>query len=364
MISSGARLTVALLAGLALLPASAGAFDRPFIGQFSTFTTLGSTVPANGDLNPYGIAVVPRSEGALVRGDLLISNFNDAANEQGTGSTIVQETPGGGLSLFAQLQSDKLPGACPGGVGLTTALAILPGGYVVVGSLPTADGSAATAKPGCLILLDRDGTPVETISGPPIDGPWDLTAVSAGDRAVLFVTNVLNGTVAGGETPTDGGTVVRIGLQIGHRRAPRVTGASVVAAGFPERTDKAALVIGPTGVGLGADGTLYVADTLENRIAAVPDALSRQSPLESGGITVARGGYLNAPLGLAIAPNGDILSTDGGDGNLVETTPFGAEFQPFDTGAGEGALFGLAIGAPRQGIWLVDDATNQLALLH
>jgi hypothetical protein len=356
--------SVAALACLALLAASAGAFEQPFIGQFSTVTSIGSTVPANGDVNPYGIVVVPRGEGALVRGDLLISNFNDKANAQGTGSTIVQETPTGQLSLFAHIEAGKLPGACPGGVGLTTALAILPRGYVVVGSLPTSDGSAATAKAGCLIVLDRNGKAVETIAGPPINGPWDMTAVSDGNRATLFVTNVLNRTVASGETPTDGGTVVRIGLEVDRPGAPHIISMSVIATGFFERTDPAALVIGPTGVGLGPDGKLYVADTLQSRIAAIPDALHRQSAVGNGGITVAKGGYLNSPLGLAIAPNGDILTTNGGDGNLVETTPVGAEFQPFDTGAGEGALFGLAVGAPHQGVWLVDDATNTLALLH
>jgi hypothetical protein len=102
-------------------------------------------VPSNGDQNPYGIVTVPRSRGSLVRGDVLISNFNNAGtsptgNFQGRGTTIVQMTPAGSLSLFAQIDPSTLPGECPGGVGLTTALAVLPGGFVVVGSLPTSDG--------------------------------------------------------------------------------------------------------------------------------------------------------------------------------------------------------------------------------
>ena len=95
----------------------------------------------------------------------------------------------------------------------------------------------------------------------------------------------------------------------------------MIANGFPERTDPAALVVGPTGVALGEEGTLYVADTQGNRIAAVPGALYRQAPLGGGGITVAAGGYLNSPLGLTLAPNGDILTANANDGNLVETTP-------------------------------------------
>jgi hypothetical protein len=169
-------------------------------------------VPANGDVNPYGIANVPSSAGSLVRGDILISNFNDSENLQGTGTTIVQVSPSGQVSLFASIDPSTLPGRCPGGVGLTTALAILPYGYVVVGSLPTTNGKAATAQAGCLIVLNSAGHVVKTISGGPIDGPWDLSAVSDGPNSALFVSNVLNGTVASGETPTNGGTVVRIEL--------------------------------------------------------------------------------------------------------------------------------------------------------
>jgi hypothetical protein len=354
----------AVFACAAMAPASAAAFDHPFIGPFTGVTPIGSTIPANGDVNPYGIVNVPSSVGSLVRGNILISNFNNSANEQGTGTTIVQLTPTGNLSVFAHINPATLPGPCPGGVGLTTALAILPGGFVVVGSLPTTNGKAATAEAGCLIVLNSSGHVVKTISGGPINGPWDMTAVSRGPFTVLFVTNVLNGTVAGGETPTDGGTVVRIGLLTFWGHAPIVTSERVIASGFPERTDEAALVVGPTGVTLGDEGTMYVADTQGNRIAAVPGALFRQTPLGGGGLTVAKGGYLNNPLGLTLAPNGDILAANANDGNIVETTPIGAEFQPFDTGAGGGGLFGLTVTPNLNGVYFVNDANNSLELLH
>lgn len=355
---------IALLACAMLSPVSASAFDHPFIGLFSTVTSVGSTVPSNGDVNPYGIVNVPRSVGSLVRGNLLISNFNNSENLQGTGTTIVQMTPSGSQSLFAQINPAALPGPCPGGVGLTTALAILPRGFVVVGSLPTTDGTASTAQAGCLLVLDSTGHVVETISGPPINGPWDMTAVGDGRNVTLFVTNVLNGTVASGETPVDEGTVVRIRLHVRDHHPPRVKAMDVIASGFPERTDPAALVIGPTGVTLGEEDTLYVADTQASRIAAVPDALRRQAPLGGGGTTVAAGGYLNSPLGMTLAPNGDILTANGGDGNIVETTPIGAEFQPFDTGAGGGGLFGLTVASNPRGVYFVNDADNTLDLLH
>ncbi len=350
-----------------LAAATAEAFERPFIGPFDTVTSLGSTVPSNGDQNPYGIVNVSTSTGSLVAGDILISNFNNAGspptgNLQGTGTTIVELSPSGHLTMFAQIDPKAI--SCPGGVGLTTALTILPDGFVLVGSLPTKDGSAATAQAGCLIMLDSSGHVVKTISGPPINGPWDMTSVSQGQSSTVFVTNVLNGTVASGETPVDKGTVVRIRLKGGAHHPPAVTATDVIAGGFPERTDPAALVVGPTGVGLGQEGVLYVADTQGNRIAAVPGALGRQTTLEGGGITVAKGGYLNNPLGLTIAPNGDVLTANAGDANIVETTPAGAEFQPVDTGAGAGGLFGLTVALNLRGVYFVNDAENKLDLLH
>jgi hypothetical protein len=352
------------LACAAIAPAGALAFEMPFVGPFKTVTNVGSTVPANGDVNPYGIVDVATSAGKLVAGDVLVSNFNDSANRQGTGSTIVELTPSGHQSLFAQITPASLPGACPGGVGLTTALTILPQGYVVVGSLPTKNGKAATAKEGCLIVLNSSGAPVETISGAPIDGPWDLTATSEGNESTLFVTNVLNGTVASGRTPIDEGTVVRIHLHVTAAKPPQVTAESVIAEGFPEETNPAALVIGPTGDALGQEGTLFVADTLGNRIAAVPNALTRTTAIGGGGETVAKGGFLDGPLGMTLAPNGDVLTANANDGSIVETTPAGAEFQPAETGAGEGGLFGLTLAPNLKGVYFVNDANNTLELLH
>ena len=187
----------ALTTAMAAAPASQAGLRPSFIGGLHKITTVASTVPRNGDVNPYGVAVIRQSTGSLHAGSVLVSNFNNAKNLQGTGTTIVQVSPGGHRTTFARLSPGTLPGSCPGGAGLTTALAVLPGGWVVVGSLPTTDGSAATAKAGCLIVLDSHGKARETFSGRGINGPWDMAAVSRGHAAALFVTNVLNGTVAG-----------------------------------------------------------------------------------------------------------------------------------------------------------------------
>ena len=203
-----------------------------FIGTFGNVSTVASTVPANGDLNPYGTAVVPRSEGLLREGDVLVSNFNNSNNEQGTGSTIVEVSPSGTVTQFAQINAASLPGACPGGVGLTTALTVLSSGWVIVGSLPTADGTSATAQAGCLIVLDSHGNVRETFHGNGINGPWDMTALDAGSVAELFVTNVLNGTVAAGGNVANGGTVLRLVLVIAGNQPPRLVAITKIGSGI------------------------------------------------------------------------------------------------------------------------------------
>src|SRR5215471_14852805 len=218
--TSTVALGAAAVAAFAIAPAAGAGTQSSFIGQFSKIKTIASTVPHNGDVNPYGVAVVPSSIGSLVKGDVLVSNFNNSKNLQGTGTTIVQVSPGGQQTLFAQIDASKLPGPCPGGVGLTTALGILPGGWVVVGSLPTADGSGATAQAGCLLVINNKGQVAETIAGHGINGPWDMATVSAGSAAALFVSNVLNGTVAAGGNVVNQGTVERLVLLLRGSKPP------------------------------------------------------------------------------------------------------------------------------------------------
>jgi len=355
------------LGPVTLVTFSASADDsHPFTQGLNNIKTVASTVPANGDVNPYGIAIVPITAGALEKHSILISNFNNSANLQGTGVTIVEIDPKGGVKTFATLNSNSLPGPCPGGVGLTTALVALRSGFVIVGSLPTTDGTAATAQAGCLIVLDRNGTAIATLSGNGINGPWDMTAVDLEEFAVLFVSNVLNGTVAGNGSVVNEGTILRILLATPESGPPREIARTVIASGFGERTDPAALVIGPTGLAVSHDGRLIVADTLQNRIAAIPGALFRRDDAGTG-VTVSQGGALNGPLGVATAPNGNILTVNAGDGNLVEIARDGKQVavKAIDVSKqGGGTLFGLAFAPGGQGIYFVDDGNNTLNLLH
>ena len=342
----------------------------PFLAKFTRVSKIASTVPANGDINPYGIVTVPTSVGKLQAGQMLISNFNakETAKEngQGTGKTIVQVSPAGKVLLFATIDANTLPGPCPGGVGLTTALNVLPGGYVVVGSLPTTNGKTATAKYGCLIVLDSEGKPVETIANKNIQGPWDSTAKSEGSKTRLFVSNALNGGAAKGKKTIDNSTVVRIELESGEGQTPKVLSETVVANGIPWVNSAEALVLGPTGLALASNGTLYVASTEDSKILAISEAMTRTTPAAKGGSVLTEGGHLKEPLGMVIAPNGNIITSNGGDGNMVETTPAGQQVavQTADKKTGAGSLFGLVIAPEGKGIYFVDDGENTLNLLH
>jgi DNA-binding beta-propeller fold protein YncE len=275
---------------------------------------------------------------------------------------------------------------------LTTALVVLKEGWVIVGSLPTSTQGTVFTGAGCLIVLDSAGNPVETFYGSLINGPWDMTAFEGNHEARLFVTNVLNGTVEAGGAVVRGGTVTRLNLSLSGAK-PALQSITIIGSGFAERTDPAALVIGPTGVGLKADcdddrddcpadgdrhhdsgdhdsSVLYVADTLGNRVTVIDRALSRTSSAGTGR-TLSSGGSLNAPLGLVVTPGGHVLTVNSSDGFITEISPHGmqvARKQLDNTPVpgslpGAGTLFGLAFD-PAAGVYFVDDGSNTLNLLH
>jgi hypothetical protein len=340
-----------------------------FLHRFHTVSKVASTVPANGDVNPYGVAVVPTSAGHLVAGDTLVSNFNSKHNVQGTGTSIVEVSPSGSSQLFSQFSQLPAGMACPGGIGLTTALGILPGGWVVVGSLPTVSGGALPGLDpvGCLIVLNDNGTPVESITNSDIVGPWDLAVSSTPTTAAVFVSNALGGnTKVKNGVPIDGKcTVVRLDLALSPTAPPALTSSAVIGSDYLWTANKAALVLAPTGLALGRNGTLYVDDTQTNAISAIPDALTRSTALSAAESVLSTGGALNGPLGMTIAPNGDLIVVNGNTGNAIEVNPRGDQIAYVTlVKKGAGDLFGLAPTADNDGILFVNDGNNTLDLFH
>jgi hypothetical protein len=323
---------LALLAPLAATPSHAA----EFIPQIIT----SSTVPANGDGNPYGVAVVPANfptGGSIKPGDVLVSNFNDKAGLQGTGTTIVAFDPSG--FDIAPNGSAKVFFQGAKGLGLTTALGTLSGGdgFVVVGNAPTTDGTFKTLKSGSLLFIGRDGSLVHEYKN--VDGPWDLTIVDRGSTATIFLSNV------------KAGTVTRLAVAVGAKNVT-VTGNTTIATGYKVAPNAAALVLGPTGLAYdAASHDLYVASTGDNAIYQIANANTATAAVTKGTL-VAQGGKLRGPLGLVLASNGDLLAANGDAVNadvkqpseIVEFTKAGKFVDQFNVDAAQGGAFGIAVG--------------------
>src|SRR5271166_1366866 len=76
-----------------------------------------STVPSNGDVNPYGVAFAPLTvpeDGVLQPGDILVSNFNNVGNLQGLGRTIIRVDRHGNVSTFFTSTNKKITGLTAG----------------------------------------------------------------------------------------------------------------------------------------------------------------------------------------------------------------------------------------------------------
>jgi len=316
-----------------------------------------STIPSNGDVNPYGVAFVPSDfakGGALKPGDILVANFNNSQNLQGTGTTILHVSPNGQTSTFFQ--------GSPG-LGLDTGLGFLKRGFVVVGNLPTADGTSATVQQGSLLILDKNGHQVATLSNSTfLNGPWDLTIDDHGSTASIFVSNVLSGTVTRVDLsiPSSGNHIV-------------VKGYTQIGSGFAHRLDPASLVLGPAGLAYDcSNDTLYVASSLDNAVFAIPNAEHTRADHGTGRVVIRDNVHLHGPLGLTLAPNGNLIvaNADGfnADPNqpseIAEFTTKGKFLAQISLNAMPAAPFGVAINVSGNTVTLaaVNDDTNQLEI--
>lgn len=330
------RVFAALLLGascFAVVPAWAGPGKGAILPPNSQPVVV-STVPPNGDLNPYGVAFVPRGfrqGGPLQPGDILVSNFNASSNLQGTGTTIV-DIRGSTASVFFQ-------GTPP--LGLTTALAVLKSGYVIVGNFPSPDGSCTDAGAGSLLVIDRNGNLVGSITGTPmINGPWDMTVIDSGANPIVFVSNALSGTIYRFNLRISGGSVTT-----GH--------ATEIAQDYSHQCDAVTFVDGPTGLAYDPNkDTLYVASTLDNTVYGVDHARTRTSAVSRGVAVYSDPNHLNGPLALALAPNGDLITANNDNvvsgsmvppSEYVEFTKSGQFVGDFQIDPSAGGAFGLAV---------------------
>lgn len=367
------RAALALSAAAMLgAPLAAHADPQGLLETVHHHTTLINTVPDNGDQNPYAIFVAPVSAGSIKQGDVLVDNFNNAANLQGTGSTIVDYHPDTKqMTLFATIPRDLKE--CPGGVGLSTAMTMLKSGWVIVGSTPSNDGTTGTKGAGCMIVLDSGGKIAKVISSPNINDPWgNMAVVDNGDHATLFVSNAGFGVgSADGEPPVfKQATVLRMDLDIPSGQAPVVKSETVVASGFGAQADKGVFLVGPTGLALSADNKLlYVSDAIGNRINVIEDPLTRDTSAGVGRQLTADG-LLHRPLAMILTPQGHLLVTNALNGQVVEIDPVAAkqlyarwiDTDKAQSPPGNGDLFGIALTPAGDGFYYVQDDVNTLVL--
>ena len=361
----------ALAAALSPLGSAIAAQSGAFLDSIHRQMTLTSTVPDNGDQNPYAIVVAPVSAGVIQKDDVLITNFNNDGNLQGLGTTIVAFNPTTKkLATFASLPRNLKE--CPGGIGLTTAMTMLRSGWVIVGSAPSADGTTATKGPGCLIVLDANGKVASIIANDAINMPWgNMATIDEGDSATIFVSNAGFGVGSPDGDPrvVNEQTVLRIKFAVKNGDPPSVTSQTVVGSGFGAQPNKDVFLIGPTGLALAADGTLYVSDATGNRISAIWDATTRD---HSAGVgrTVTKDGLLQRPLAMAWAPNGHLLVVNAQNGQVVEVDPVSGDqikarwIDPnkAQKPPGSGDLFGIAMTPAGDGFYFVEDENNTLVL--
>ena len=314
-----------------------------------------STVPPNGDVNPYGVAFVPPHfplGGGANPGDILVSNFNSNQNLQGTGTTITRVTPNAAPTVFFQGQA---------GLGLSTALNILREGFVLVGNFPSPDGTCGSAAPGSILIINSNGLQISSITNSSwINGPWDSTLFDQGNVAKFFIANGLTG------------TIVRLDLKIGPGGVS-VAGASQIASGYTHVCDAVTFVDAPTGLVYDPKtDILYVASTADNAIYAIADAGDRKQDSGMGKLIYSDPLHLHGPLGMVRAPNGhlivannDAINPDPNQTSEVVEFTIGGEFvKEISMDPNGGGSFGLAISVSgdKAQFAAVDDNVNDLLI--
>lgn len=292
-----------------------------------------STIPSNGDVNPYGVSFVPSNVtmGMLHPGDILVSNFNNKANLQGTGTTITRVPSKGQPSTFFQGQP---------GIGLSTSLHALKSGYVLVGNFPSTDGTCATAQAGSILVISPWGKLLGSITNKYIDGPWDSAVIDNGNSVTLFIANGLSGTVTrlvlGGSGA--GGSYVQSAVQIG--------------SGYMHPCDTVTFVDAPTGLVYNPKtGDLYVASTADNKVFVLHDAATTSKDEGTGQVLYADNKHLHGALGMTMAPNGHLLVTNNDVINadpaqpseIVEFTLSGMFVRQISVDPALGGAFGLNV---------------------
>jgi hypothetical protein len=314
--------------------------------------TIGSTSPSTpADVNPYGLDVAKVTSGKIAAGDLVVCDFNDPGNVQGTGTEIIALRPIVGSSPTLIVKSHTLQGC--------NAIATAPTGPIWAAAFKANDNPIVTSG----------GTVVTALN----NGPWHhpfgeafAPPISAQSAPAFYVSNAGDG------------SLVRVSIHPGSTFT-----FTVIATGFPINGGKPGSILGPSGLNYQSSGDrLYVVDGTNNALYAIDDVssvttngivvngMSFTGSFASSAHVVFSGAPLNGPISSAILPGGNIalgntLDPDG-QNLIVEVSPTGQllDVKNVDTGAA-GAIFGMVAtgttGSPK--LYFNDDNDNTVKVL-
>ncbi len=321
--------------------------------QLKNQVVIGSTVDSvYGQLNPYGLTVAPSTAGVFTKGDLVVCNFNDNTNTQGTGYTIValHPTPG---------STPKLVAADPTTLVGCNALALTPNDTIWAAAFSANDNP----------VFSSSGSLLTNFSGSPFNHPFGQTYAQP-----------MKGSAAIYESNAGDGSIVRINL------GSSMT-AEVIATGFPINGGQPGSILGPSGLQYERrHDTLYVVDGQNNSVTAI----SKVSGIHAGCLKVTANGKrfeggcrsrarvifsgppLNGPISSALLFNGSLVigNTLDPDGKnlMIALNPAGhvLDVRNVDTGPA-GALFGMVAtgtNAANTKLYFNDDNDNNLQVLE
>lgn len=329
-----------------------GEDDTSILKLLTKQVVIGSTVdPKFGQLNPYGLTVAPSTAGDFTKGDLVVCNFNDKKNVQGTGFTVVALHPKPGSKPLLVSSSRTLLGCA--------ALALSPSDDIWASSFVAND----------VPIISASGKSEGNIKGKPFYHPWgQVYAQPRSGSPVFYVSDA------------GAGTIVRINL------GSKFT-YDVIAKGFAVNHGKPGSIFAPAGLAYDPSvDTLYIVDGTNDTVVAFDNVTT----IKSGGIVVEKGGKtfkgpsagdaklvysgspLDGPISSALLPNGNLVigntSNPSGQNVMVEMTPSGKilDTRNVDKGAA-GALFGIvATGTDDSNakIYFNDDNDNNLQVLE
>ncbi len=275
---------------------------------------IGSTVdPGNGDTGPRGLSIVQATYG-LKKGQLALCNFEDSSGNAGKGTTI---------EVF-----DPKPGSTPTPFGQSSKVEGCSGTAVSNGNCIYATGSTS----GLLAALCKGK--VKKTYAAPFKQPFSVV-----DASCAFATKGSCNYAAEYMFTSDAtsGAIVSFSIdQYGNRKRLEVIN------GFDVNGDSGWGILGPSGLQYNPNkDVLFAVDGVDNTVVSFNNAsellVEDEITVQPGGKTfkckyskttcgtlVYSGKDLNAPVAMAILPNGNLIVANSKGGNmLVELTPGG-----------------------------------------